>query len=571
MKHYIKKIAKVFFRPGTKRFAVARKIAQKLHIVARPINDAVYQEWTERTEPCLWSEQVELDYTPKISIVVPVFNPPEKYFWPMFFSVINQTYEKWELILVNASTNPKSKRATMNAGKTDPRVKVINIKNKGIGYNTNEGIKEATGDYIALLDHDDIIAPQALFEMVLAIQDKRKAGLIYSDEDKLSADGAERFDPHFKPDWSPQLLRQVNYINHFSMLRKDVVDSIEGYRQGFDGAQDYDLYLRAVDKNKEVVHVPKILYHWRTTETSTATNFGLKKGVLAAGSKAISSHLARNGLEGRVFPCKNQPGFYKIRYDVPQNTSVAIVVMPSISKTQDRKLLEYILETTSRDSIEVEIFATKPIEKIENPRVKITYIDEVDRIDILTKSHSLSKADAFIVIDGGVLPIKRTWAKDLVSLLLQDSAVGSVVPLIVNSDETTIFDGGLVAYDDYYINMFSGLAETQRTYFGNSDWVRNINSPSGRCFAVKNDFIPNLVNCYKDNKFSPRLFDNIVSNEGLQVCLFSFTKLIFAGDALLSHIDTTTTLSNPNLVAVKSEYKTSKTINIPEASNAKEK
>lgn len=558
----VKKSAVVILKPGSRRFAVTRKIAEKIKLVKKMPNSAEYLEWIERTEPYGWSEIVKLDYKPKISIVVPVFNPPDKYFLPMVYSVVNQVYENWELLLVNASNVEKSRAKTEDAVNIDARIKIVNLeKNKGIAENTNEGIEQASGDYVALLDHDDVLASQAIYELVLALQGSKSASIVYSDEDKISADGEERYDPHFKPDWSPLLFRQVNYINHFSIIRRDILTSIGGYRTGLDGAQDYDLYLRVIDFDAHVLHVPKILYHWRAAETSTARNFKVKDNILHSGMKALSDHLARNNITGSVFPVSDQPGFYEVTYHVDSNEQHTVIVVPSASKMQYKKLVDHLLSHKGSGRIHFIIGAIpeKPDNQHDNV---IDVIESSNTEEFLRRSKKLIKTEHVVVFDSGVIPLKRDWIDKLIGPLEQDKTISIVTPLLLNSDKNTIYDAGLVSVGDHYINMFKGAGDDEHTTFGNSNWSRNVDSITGNCFAISRQYFDDVLECYQNGRINPKLLHDMTKKNKTQILLNSFATMMFVGELHMN--DRKTSLFTPNTVAGRVKYRLDKMINIPE-------
>lgn len=233
---------------------------------------------------------------PKISIVIPLYNTPKKYLLELIKSVQNQTYSNWELCLADGSTEPLE--YLKEYAKKDERIKYqILEENKGISGNTNEALKLATGDFIALLDHDDLIPINSLYEIVKAINENPDAEYIFTDEDKfVDINKKTRREPNFKPDYAFDTFTSYNYICHFSIFKKELMDKLKGFNEQFDGSQDYDLILRAVENAKQVVHIPKILYHWRVSPSSTAGNAEAKPYCFEAGKNAVQEHLKRKGL-----------------------------------------------------------------------------------------------------------------------------------------------------------------------------------------------------------------------------------------------------------------------------------
>ncbi len=259
----------------------------------------------------------------QFSILVPAYETDERYLREMIDSVLEQSYGNWELILADASKTRKVQKTAESY--QDKRMKYIRLgENKGIAGNTNAALAEAAGDYVGLLDHDDVLAPDALFEMAQAVLKGRKKGkdvwMLYSDEDKSDGDMTEFYEPHRKPGLNLDLLFSNNYICHFLVMKKELMQSL-GFRSDYDGAQDYDLILRAVGKlvyedqrgRGTVVHIPKVLYHWRCHEASTAENPESKRYAYEAGKRALEDFMESRGWSGEVSHTLHL-GFYHIRY-----------------------------------------------------------------------------------------------------------------------------------------------------------------------------------------------------------------------------------------------------------------
>src|SRR5262245_20020011 len=262
-----------------------------------------YRRWIKKHEPSAAELARQRAHrcarTPKLSVVVPVYNPPAAFLQAMIDSVRSQTYANWEICLADAST-AEHVRPILEQAAGDPRIRVKFLPaNGGIVGNSNAAAELASGDYLGLLDHDDTLAPFALFEIAAALNEHPDATFLYSDEDKLDTHG-ERVEPNFKPDWSPETLRSRNYICHFTAIKRELFAAIGGFRPGFDGSQDYDLVLRATERAHCIVHIPHVLYHWRMHAQSTAANKGSKNYAFEAGKRAVGEHLARLGIDASV-------------------------------------------------------------------------------------------------------------------------------------------------------------------------------------------------------------------------------------------------------------------------------
>jgi len=284
-------------------------------------------------------KSVEFIHPYKISILVPLYETDMDLLEQMLESVALQTYGNWELCLCDASATDGRRiivhrfcekwnlKCTDNFGNVYDKVKYEHIDtNGGISANTNEALKMATGDYIALLDHDDVIEPNALFEFMKATEEYEisnrerdgsltKALIVYTDEDKMSFDSGHYFDYHKKPDFDPVLLRTNNYICHFLFVETALARSVDGFHSEFDGAQDHDFVLRCTEEVSadRILHIDKVLYHWRSTPVSTAEHPTAKMYAYDAGKRAVAEHLRRIGIKGEVLDTDHL-GFYKIRY-----------------------------------------------------------------------------------------------------------------------------------------------------------------------------------------------------------------------------------------------------------------
>lgn len=271
---------------------------------------------------------------PLISVVVPAYHTPERYFTQLIDSLQGQSNGRFELIIVDAGaaeeteTRGRTVRELAEAyAETDPRIRYIALeKNFGIAENTNRGILAAEGEYIALLDHDDLLEGDALYEMASAIV-RKGADLLYSDEDKVTSDLSKYYQPHLKPEFNLDLLRSNNYMTHFLVVKRTLIDEAGLMDPEMDGAQDYDFIFRCAEKAEKIVRVPRILYHWRTSETSTADNPLSKQYAYEAGKRAIEGNLARTGTAGEVELLPDY-GFYRVHY--PADTSVTVsVIIPN--------------------------------------------------------------------------------------------------------------------------------------------------------------------------------------------------------------------------------------------------
>lgn len=288
-----------------------------------------------------------------ISVAVPVYHTGELFLRQMIESVMDQSYKNWELCIVNAgSDDEKVKEILDEYAEKDKRIRVRELaENEGIGKNTNRAFEMAEGEYVALLDHDDLLAPDALFEVACAIE-RSHPDIIYSDEDKVSGENLEHTQPHFKPDFNIDLLRANNYICHLLVIKKTLIDKVGGFREGFDGAQDHDFIFRCSDNADIIVHIPRILYHWRTHQASTADNPASKLYAYEAGIRAVRENIERNGEEAEVTHTKDY-GFYKVVYKVRKRSLVSIIIPNKDNKDTLKKCIDSVLTKTTYDNYEI--------------------------------------------------------------------------------------------------------------------------------------------------------------------------------------------------------------------------
>jgi glycosyltransferase involved in cell wall biosynthesis len=517
---------------GSKRRTAAKRFLKKTGVMGRKVD--AYEYWSDNILPTLESlprELLKTDPQPLISIVVPAYNPPGSIFRLLVDSVINQTYQNWELVIADASSNKVSGALIKSSARIDSRIKVFQIENLGISANTNQAIERSKGEYIAFLDHDDTLAPHALQTMASHIASNPTAKLYYSDEDKVSHDNKKYSNPHFKPSFSPDLLNNVNYITHLVVVERQLANLMKGLRAECDGAQDYDFILRAIDNGASPQHVPGVLYHWRKTKRSTAENFSNKKNVLEAGVKAVQDHFERNKSPAKVSPIDNRPGFYKVSYaHLKQKADIALVV-PGCQDPRDSQVaLKALLHNTNLDDIaEIvvpsldhlpEQFATKLhiIETKINPRQ-----DYRAFLDSLMKQ---SKSQKYVFVHDSLAPHDQEWLHEI-SWLLEEKHIFSVAPRVINEDNGVVDMGLIKSCNGSYHYLFCRLKGSEDTMFGQTEWVRNVSALSGRVFGIKKT---NLEKYLKDSNFGgnfffdPSFFEQ-ASSLGLYNTVWSYVNL----------------------------------------------
>ena len=329
---------------------------------------------------------------PKISIIVPLYNTPIKFFKELLFTIYNQTYPNWELCLADGSPERLTEIESICK---DSRIKYKYIgENKGISGNSNEALSLATGEFIALLDHDDLLPLNSLYEIVKCINENKDVEFIYTDEDKIESIDKPRYDPHFKPDYAPDFLMSGNYICHFSVFKKELMDKLQGFRSKYDGAQDYDIILRATELTTKIKHISKILYHWRIHPGSTAGNSEAKLYAYEAGEKALQDHLIRIGSNGIAKRDEKINGFYSILYPVTGNPKVNILIANRNNVYYLKNCLKSIFENTTYSNYEIDI-----IDNNSDDLETLKYYEEIaknKKIKIIKYNEKLAKNNNYL-------------------------------------------------------------------------------------------------------------------------------------------------------------------------------
>jgi len=370
-----------------------------------------YKHYVMRTEPNLWRPPLNDDRSePLFSVVIPMFNTPERYLAPLVDSLINQSYPHFEAILADASTDPERAEAIERRAKLDGRLHYLRLgRNEGISANTNAALAEARAPYVVFVDHDDILAANALNEVACRVADDPTIDVFYSDEDLLTEDGLRRKGPSFKPDWAPHMLLHCNYTNHLSVIRRCLVEEAGYLKPEFDGAQDYDLVLRihSLGRILNVCHIPLVLYHWREAVASTAHKIGNKTYAIDAGRRALGEYLGRVGVvSDGIVGLPTDPSWHRVK---PRWAARVAVVCAGAAAGQVGALQASAVSPICRP-----IWLAQPggLDLGEVP-------DDAEAVVVLLKPYQ---------------PADATWLDDLVGALTLPQA-GVVTPLLMGSDD----------------------------------------------------------------------------------------------------------------------------------------
>jgi GT2 family glycosyltransferase len=466
--------------------------------LAEALANERYQRWIQEVEPRDLAPVAHYSYAPLVSIVVPAYNTPDKYLGPLLDSVCAQTYPNWELVLVQASSDPGRAEAIRRSARRDQRIKIVEVgENKGIGGNTNMGLVTARGEYVGFLDHDDTLAPFALNEVIAVLQAKPEVDVFYSDEDKLSDDGRKRLEPFFKPDWSPDLFLGVNYLGHFVVVRKTMVDIVGGVREDLNGAQDYDFLLRVLDQQPVIHHIPKISYHWRMADSSAARDIKLKDYASDASRRAIVDYLERNKIAADVIELLDIPNNYHVRYQPVGTPKVSLIIPFQDQVELLQRILSSIVSKTTYPHYELILLATQS--QAEATQASLTTLRKEPRIQVHTYTQPFqwavvnnfgrrqAKGDILVFLQPDLEVVTADWLEELVAVALQP-AVGAVGGWLFAPDGRIQHAGVVLGMNSMAGHVFRSVQPgllTLFTPFGLPHWPRNYLAVTGACLAVK--------------------------------------------------------------------------------------
>ena len=465
-----------------------------------------YGPWFEKHKPS--AEELERQRKkkwknpPLISVAVPAYRTPPGFLEQMILSVKEQTYPHWELCIVNASRGEDGMEQVLGryAG-GDERIRVKNLEeNLGIAGNTNEALVMARGEFVGLLDHDDLLAPQALFRIAEALTADPQADAVYTDEDKVTTDLSEHFQPHFKPDFNLDLLRSNNYITHFFVVRTRLAREAGGFRREFDGAQDYDFIFRCTEEAKKVLHVPEVLYHWRTHKASTADNPASKMYAFEAGKRAIEAHLARCGQEGTV-SLRKDLGFYRVEYPVQGEPLVSILIPNRDQKETLEKCLNSIWEKSTYNNYEIlivennssspEIFDYyREIEK--RPGVQIlTWKEGFNYSAINNFGEKSAAGDYLLFLNNDVEVINPRWIEELLGNC-QRKEVGIVGAKLYYPDDTIQHAGTVIGIGGIAGHAFLNMPRSRTGYLHKASLQMDLSAVTAACMMMKRQVFKQL-------------------------------------------------------------------------------
>lgn len=440
---------------------------------------------------------------PFISVLVPVYRTPERFLRDLIESLLAQVYPNWELVLADATEadaprkagelSPKETAAEYAA--RDPRIRYVPLpENAGISGNTNAAMRAAKGGFFAFADHDDLLAPHALYKMAWAIV-REGADLLYSDEDKVDAELTKHYQPHFKPDFNLDLLRTNNYITHLLVVKRSLAEAVGPFREEMAGAQDYDFILRASEKAEKIVHVPEILYHWRTHEASTADNPMSKQYAYEAGRRAIEEHLRRSNCPGSVELLPDF-GFYRVRYPVQGRPLVSVIIPNKDAALELRSCLDALLSNSYRhiEVLVVENNSEKP-ETFEYYRT----LSSEPRVRLLRWKHPFNysainnyavraaRGEYILFLNNDVRgSISRNWLSEMLGVC-QRPEVGAVGAKLYYPNNTVQHAGIVVGIGGVAGALFVDLPRGRGGYLHKANLMQDLSACTAACLLVKKE------------------------------------------------------------------------------------
>ena len=439
-------------------------------------------------------------YNPIISIIVPTYNTPKKYLIEMMDSVVNQSYPKWELCIADGSdSNHEARRIIREYAQKDERIKVTELdKNYGISGNTNKALELATGEYTGLFDHDDVLEPDCLYEVVNSLQGKHH-DIIYTDEDKLNAGKNMYENPNMKPDFSPDLFCSHNYITHFFVVKTEIIKEIGGFRSEFDGSQDYDLMFRCIEKANSIHHIAKILYHWRMHDGSTALDPESKMYCYIAGQKAIQEHYDRIGIDAKVemMPAPYY-GIYHTVYSVNKNPLVSVIIpnyehsdilktcVDSLFNVNEYKNIEVIIVENNSKQRETFDYYEKVQKEHENVRVVKWEGTEFNFSAINNFGVKYAKGEILLLLNNDTEMIKPDALAEMVGLCLRED-VGVVGAKLLYADNTVQHAGVVIGFSGYAGHVFTGMECNDEGFMMRNLINTNYSAVTGACLMTKKD------------------------------------------------------------------------------------
>ncbi|MEA2048174.1 MAG: glycosyltransferase family 2 protein [Campylobacterota bacterium] len=457
---------------------------------------ASYKKWIKKNEQNKFKVKV-LSFNPLISIITPTYNTDKMYLTQMIESVLAQKYANWELCIADdASTSLETLAVLKKYELYDSRIKIIyREKNGHISEASNSAMSLAIGEYVVFLGHDDLLSKNALYSMVKRLNKKPYLKLIYSDEDKIDKDN-NRYDPHFKSGWNPDMFFSQNYIAHLTLIKKYIVDQVGGFRVGYEGSQDYDLFLRCyqIIDDSEIGHIEQILYHWRAIQGSTALSANEKRYTTSAGVRALQDYFKHMNKKVTVGRGKLE-NTYKVKYHLEKEPPLVSIIIP----TRDRyqllsKCIDSIFEKTTYKNYEILILDNESsdvdileyfevLKQYKNIRI-ISYPYPFNFSAINNFGVSLAKGEVVTLLNNDIEVISRHWLTEMVQHALR-LEIGAVGAMLYYRDNTIQHGGVVIGLGGVAGHSHKYFPKNASGYFSRLKVIQNYAAVTGACLVVR--------------------------------------------------------------------------------------
>lgn len=491
-------------------------------------NQKAYLKWIEDNKKKVTYKKFK--YNPLMSFIVPVYNAPKKLLCECIDSLLSQNYNNFEICIVDDHSTSIETIEALKEYEKNKKINVIYRKENGmISKASNDAIKMAKGEFIVLVDNDDTIENDALYYFVEALNNNKKLDLIYSDEDKLDYNG-KRMEPHFKPDWSPDTFMCLNYICHLTAIRRSIVNKIGGFRSEYDGSQDYDLFLRVVDVTDNIYHVPKILYHWRQTKTSTAGYLGNKSYAYLAGKRALEDTLKRRKIKGKVY-VNSKVSTYLVEYE-HNNPKVSIIIPMKDKAKITKSCLESLYNKMTYKNFEIIIVDNGSVEE-ETRQMLNYYKSNYDNFRVIriesefnysylnNQAVKKAKGEYILFLNNDTEVKDSNFLDEMVGYAMQKH-VGCVGIKLIYKDKKVQHAGVVLGYGGVAGHIFVPYDYSDVGLFGRLAMPYNYTAVTAACLLIKkskftevNGFDENLKVALNDVDFCLKVLERGYYN----VCL----------------------------------------------------
>jgi glycosyltransferase involved in cell wall biosynthesis len=434
-----------------------------------------------------------LGYTPLVSIIMPTYNSPRAHLISAIESVISQIYDNWELCICDDGSKDDTVSLLMEVARQDERIKVKRLKeNRGISSATNSALEMASGEYIALLDHDDLLTVNALLEVVALINDDKGIDIIYSDQDKVDEKG-NLSSPFFKPDWSPELFLGVMYVGHLLVVRRETALAVGGFRQEFDKVQDYEFMLRISEQTNKIRHISKIMYHWRMIEGSLAYGLNQKNDIDELQAAAVNAHLTRLGVPAKA-EANRRHRHRVICKPLPRDShpKVSVIIPTKDAPDHIQRCLASIYEKTTYRNFEVVVVDNGTVDKralqtLNSFPVKVIPFNQAFNFSV-ANNIGVNGCDGEIVVllNNDTEVVTPDWLEILLFYLYKDN-VGIVGPMLTYPDRTVQHAGVVLGFRGTADHIMRGFPRESDGYAGSLSCAREVSAVTGACLMIRKD------------------------------------------------------------------------------------